>query len=91
MEQKISQQVSISMLDYRLYSTDNKNAPYQLEIYHTKEQPKKNIGVLNKNTHEYSYNVGDIVDVKAEILLSQRILLKNVVINEFLKEYFNVR
>ena len=91
MEQKISQQVSIKKLDSRLYSTNAKNAPYQLEVYHTQEQPKTNIGVLNTNTQKYSYKVGDIVDVKSEILLSQRLLLKNVVMNEFLKEYFNVR
>lgn len=87
MKQIITEQVSIDTLDYRLYPTDAKNAPYQLEIYHTKEAPKTNIGVLNKNTNTYSYRVGDTVDVKKKISLSQAVLLKNIVMNEFLKNY----
>lgn len=87
MEQKISQQVSIDKLDYGLYPTNNKNAPYQLEIYHTKEEPNTNIGVLNKNTNKYSYKIGDIVDVREKITLSRSLWLKNIVINEFLKNY----
>ena len=87
MEQKISQQVSINKLDYRLYPTDNENAPYQLEIYHTEEQPNKNIGVLNKNTNKYSYKIGDTVDVRQKVSVSQYTLLQNIVMNKFLKNY----
>ena len=87
MGQKISQQVSIDKLDHRLYPTDNANAPYQLEIYHTQEQPGKNIGVLNKNTKKFSYKVGEVVDVRPKVLVSQYLLLQNIVMNEFLKNY----
>jgi hypothetical protein len=87
MGQTISQQVSIDKLDNKLYPTDNANAPYQLEIYHTQEQPNKNIGVLNKNTQQFSYKVGDVVDVRQKILISQYILLQNIVMNKFLKNY----
>lgn len=87
MKQIITERVSISMLDYKLYSTNAKNAPYQLEIYHTKEQPNKNIGVLNKNTQKFSCKIGDLVDVRPKVLVSQYLLLQNIVMNEFLKNY----
>ena len=87
MEQKISQQVSISKLDHRLYPTNNANAPYQLEVYHTQEQPKKNIGVLMENTQKFSYKVGEVVDVRQKVAISQYLLLQNIVMNSFLQTF----
>ena len=79
MQQQISQQVSIDKLDYGLYPTNNKNAPYQLEIYHTEEQPTKNIGALNKNTGTFSFKVGDTVDVTPKTTISNGPLLTNII------------
>ena len=91
MKQIITERVSISMLDYKLYSTNAKNAPYQLEIYHTKEQPEKNIGVLNNNTEKYSYNIGDTVDVEDRVIVSKYLWLERIVMNSFLKKYLRTK
>ena len=91
MKQIITEQVSITGLNYGLYSTTAKNAPYQLEIYHTKEQPKKNIAVLMDNTKRFSYNIGETVDVKESIIVSQRLWLKNIVMNSFLENFLRTK
>lgn len=91
MKQTIYSQVSIDTIDSRIHPTTNKNAPYQLEVYHTKEQPNKNIGVLNTNTNQYSYNIGDVVDVKPEISVSPTLLLQNIIMNKFLENFLRTK
>jgi len=91
MKQTVTKTVSIHKIDYRLYSTNMLNAPFQLEIYHTKEEPGKNIGVLNNNTKKFSYKIGDIVDVAPKVNVSSSTFLTNIVMNTFLQNYMKTK
>lgn len=90
MEQTISKAIYIYTLDfsttYRMYPTYNENAKYQLEFYRTKEHPRKNICVLNKNKNKFSYKIGDTVDVMKEMKITNGLWLKNIVMNETLQK-----
>jgi len=91
MEQKISQQVSIHKLDYRLNPTDTELAPYQLEIYHTKKQPDRNIGAISENTGTFSYKVGDKVSIAQKVTVNKYLFLKNIILNESLSNYLKTK
>ena len=91
MQQTIKEQVSISPLDYRLQPTEAKDAPFQLEIYHFKEQPGTNIGVLNDNTATYSYKIGAVVYVTPKVTGPNHMLLTNIVMNHFLQTLLQTR
>ena len=91
MQQTITETVSITPLDSRLSPTKASNAPYQLEIYHSKERPDTNIGVLNGHTMTYSYKIGDVVDVTPKVPVTNYTLLTNVVVNPFLQNYLQTR
>jgi len=91
MQQTIIEAVSIHNIDYRLNPSKASNAPYQLEIYHTKEQPNTNIGVLNNNTKKFSYEIGSVVDVTPKVNVSTYTFLTNIVVNSFLQNYLKTR
>ena len=91
MKQTITRTVSIDPVDYRLNPTDSKNAPYQLEIYRTKEHPGVNVGVLSKNTTQFSHKIGDVINVTSRVRVTKYMFLTNVVMNTVLKEYIQTR
>ena len=86
MLQKITTQESIHPLDSRFYPCNEESATYQLEIYHTKQLPNTNIGALNNNTGNFSFNIGDVVDVIAKVNLSNALYLTDVIRNKFLSD-----
>ena len=84
MLQKITTQESIHPLDSRFYPCNEESATYQLEIYHTKQLP--NIVALNNNTGNFSFNIGDVVDVIAKVNLSNALYQTDVIRNKFLSD-----
>ena len=90
MEQTISKTIFIYTMDIakstRVYPTYNEKAKYQLELYRTKEHPRTNVCVFNKNKNKFSYKIGDTVDVMKEMKIADGLWLKNVVMNETLQK-----
>ena len=91
MQQTITESVQIYGLDHNFNPYEGTGAPFQLEIYHTKEQPKTNVGVLNNNTKKFSYKIGDVVEVAPKINVSSSIFLTNVVVNSFLQNHLKTK
>lgn len=89
MQHTIQKTVSIHPLDTRLNPCSAGSASFQLEIYHTDKSPKKNVAVLNVYNKKFSYQIGDIVDVSAKVVVNKYCWLTNIVKNAFLIDYLS--
>ena len=91
MEQTISETVYIYSMDIaktcRLYPTYNEHAEYQLEFYHTKEHPRKLFCSFGKNKKEFSFKVGDKVDIRKKIKITDGLWLKNAIMNDMAQNH----
>ena len=90
MKRTISKRCKIYYVDYALNllpKGTKDGAIMQLEIYHSVEAPKKNIGAFGPLTGKFTYSVGNTVNVEPEIIVDNYCMLTNVIRTDILNNY----
>ena len=91
MQRTISKQLNIIYLDDRLNKCDSATATMQLESYYTIEEPNQKIGHIGPLTREFTYDIGNNVNVESKIFVNRGCMLTNVIRTKFLQEYIRTQ